>query len=88
MKIEKPKRFFLYYNKLYFVYKMMYTRGLYYETPMHGWDEWAVFIGFDNYKWFGREDTYYDGHTATQFFFLGLTVGKYYSYSWGEDDGK
>ena len=43
------------------------------------WEEWAIFIGFDN-RIFHKEKTYYDGHTTESITILGIIVGKLYSY--------
>ncbi len=84
MKIEKPKLIFVYCNKLYFTYKRKYVQATSYNgTPMHGWDESAVYIGFEN-KMFGFDDLYYDGHTIKSITLFGITIGKYFSYTWAE----
>lgn len=84
MKIEKPKRVYTYCNKLYFTYKYKYEEGTAMDnTPMHGWNEWAVYIGF-NPMIFNIDNFYYDGHTTKNITLLGITVGKIFTYSWGK----
>lgn len=82
--ITKPKRFYAYCHKVYFTYKTKYSEWIneYHKdslNPWHMWEEWAIFIGFDN-RIFSIEKDYYDGHTAESITILGLIVGKLYSY--------
>jgi hypothetical protein len=75
--MNKPKRFYTHVKKLYFTYKMEYQEN----GDYHGWDEYALVIGFDN-QWFRRDDWYYDGHTFKSYTVFGLLFGKMYTYSW------
>ena len=78
----KPKRFFLYSNKLYWTYKWTYdewTNEYDMGKTWHGYDEWMIAIGFDK-SWYRNEDWYYDGHTAREITILGLTFVKLYTY--------
>ncbi len=81
--MQKPKRFYVYYNKLYFTYKMKYDIWLnkYFENkPWHIWEEWAIGFGISDDKWFGIEDSYYDGHTCKGIVFMKLIFFKMYTY--------
>ncbi len=42
-------------------------------------EDWFLSIRLEP-KWFGYDDFYYDGHTVKSITFLGITLGKGYSY--------
>lgn len=80
--MQKPQRFYVYCNKLYFTYKMKYDIWLnshFENKPWHIWEEWSVGFGIAD-KWFGIEDTYYDGHTCKGIIFMKLIAFKMYTY--------
>ena len=79
--VKPPALFYTHYRKLYLTYRSRYYRNIVRGVEYHGWEEWAIFVGFDTDKWFGTNNFYYDGHTSKIFYFLGLTVGKLYTYS-------
>lgn len=81
--ITKPKRFYSYCHKVYFTYRTKYTEwenSHYRDKLWHMWEEWAIFIGFDN-RIFHMDKNYYDGHTTEHITILGIIVGKLYSYN-------
>lgn len=78
----KPKRFFIYCNKLYWTYKWTYTRwinGYDGDADWHGYDEWMLAIGFEP-ALYRNEDWYYDGHTVKGYTILGIMIIKLYTY--------
>ena len=83
MMLEKPKRFFIHFRKIYFTYKLKYSTGTAKDgTEYHGWDEWALVFGIADEGWFNMVNWYYEGHTMKGFAIFGLVFAKYYSYSW------
>jgi len=82
---EKPQRFYRHHLKLYWTYWTRYTwwnNKHFNNDEWHMWEEWCVFIGIKQpeWKWFGYDDFYYDGHTAQIIYFAGLVFGKGYGY--------
>lgn len=77
----KPRRFFFYYNKLYWTYKWTYNEWVnkHDDSEWHGYDEWMLAFGFDPVL-YRNEDWYYDGHTCKGITILGLTFIKLYTY--------
>ncbi len=73
----KPKRIYTYCNKIYLTYKAEYVEyhNIHNNQPWHGWEESAIFIGFDN-RLFDYEKSYYDGHTSIHLTILGIIVGQ------------
>lgn len=84
--MEKPKRLYFWYKRLYFTYKMEYSRWLYYtkDKTMHGWDEWAFFIGLGD-KWFSRDEWYYDGQRSKSITLFHIEFGKVFMFDYEED---
>jgi hypothetical protein len=82
--MQKPKRFYFYCNKLYYTYRIEYTRwvnGHDADNDWHGYDEWAIAVGFEP-SLFRYQDWYYDGHTCKELTILGITFNKLYTYQY------
>lgn len=82
--MNKPKKFYTYCYKLYYTYRTKYTKynndyNGKTDNPWHMWEEWAIFIGFDN-RIFEMNRDYYDGHTTDYITILGFIIGRMYSY--------
>lgn len=77
--MEKPKRFFTYFNKLYWTYKWTYNTWTNDNGDWHGYDEWMIAIGFEPVL-YRKEDWYYDGHTCKGYTILGIMFIKLYTY--------
>lgn len=87
--MEPAKRIILHCRGIFFYYKFKDEPTYYndYTKSMNNYrHEWFVGIQLNGESW-GKEDTRYDGHTATVWNFLGLRFIKGYSYEW-EDLGK
>lgn len=76
------KRLYTHAKGLFLDYKTLsqdFENHHFNNEKWHIKDYWYVFIRFDK-KWIGYEDLYYDGHTVQAVTFLGVTIGKGYSY--------
>lgn len=87
------KRLFIHGTRLFFEYKITRTNfdnDHFNNEPWHIKEYWSLFIGFHPKIW-EYENLYYDGHTSKSITFLGITIGKTYSYdsrsvvSWGKE---
>ncbi len=87
------KRILIHGSRLFFEYKI--TRTNFNNThfnnePWHIKEYWSFFFGFNPTLW-EYENSYYDGHTVKSISFLGITIGKTYSYDsrsiekWGKE---
>ena len=77
--MQKPKLFYFYCNKLYYTYRRQYSEWEHNGTKYHGWDEWALAVGFEP-ALFRREHFNFDEHTCRGYTILGLIFIKLYTY--------
>lgn len=85
--MNKPKRFYLHYGKLYITYRTRYQKWINQHIdnkPWHMMEEWAVIIGKGE-NWFDTEDWYYDGHTFKSITLFHIVFGLMYTYQSEED---
>jgi hypothetical protein len=84
--LELPqKSFYTHFGRLHFIWKWEWERFNNEHFDNQEWEileQWEVFACFQPkiFGWFGYEDTYYDGHTLQSVTFLGITIGKSYTY--------
>lgn len=80
--LKRSSRVFLYYNQLFFTYRIKYDRWLnkYMDNQLwHILEEWYVGVEFKK-KWFEIDRFYYDGHTRDAITICGLSFFRAYSY--------